>query len=166
MPSVEEYKIFLASKPQAEREFRTVEFNHVDFGGPLRFVKDFVDKSFALESGPVVLFTAISMDIIEPTEDSDSTGVLTISLGATNDELQDKLNLIKSNNRFKPVSCVYRKYYSGDLSEPVLILQLSVSELNLQGYTKNNLIAEDSDLAIKTSGEKYDLARFPTLRNI
>ena len=168
----DEYNRFLASKPEAQREFRTLEFFHPDFSGVQRFLKDFKDKSFTLEStaprnaGASVLFSAISMEIIEPTENEEGVQILTVSLGATNDELQDQIELITVANRFEPIECIYRKYYSGDLSEPVLTLNLSVSSVNFEGYARNNITAEDMDLENKSSGEFYTLSRFPTLRNV
>lgn len=172
MAAIDEYKKFLASKPEAQREFRTVEFFHPDFTSVLRFVQDFKDISLTLESdaprspSASVLFTAISMSLVEPAENLEGVQILTIGLGATNDELQDAIDQITVANRFEPIECIYRKYYSGDLSEPVLVLNLSVSSVNFEGYTKNNITAEDMDLANKSSGEFYTLSRFPTLEGI
>ena len=172
MASVDEWKKFLASKPEAQREYRTVEFFHHDFTGVQRFVKDFNDISLTLEStaprnaSSSVLFTALAMEITEPSENQEAVQLLSISLGATGDELQDQLDRITPANKFAPVECIYRKYYSGDLSEPVLVLNLSISEVSFEGYSRNNITAEDQDFASKPSGEFYTLSRFPTLRNL
>ena len=172
MAAIDEYKKFLASKPEAQREYRTVEFYHPDFASALRFVKDFKDRDLTLEStaprnpGATVTFTAISMDVVEPAENQDGVQILSINVGATNDELQNQVDLITVANRFTPVECIYRKFYSGDLSEPVLVLNLSVSNIDFEGYTRNNITAEDMDLANKSSGELYTLSRFPLLDGI
>ena len=172
MASIDEYRKFLASKPEAQREFRTLEFFHPDFTGTIRFVKDFIDRSFTLEStaprnpGTSVLFTGISMSVTEPSESQEGVQILAIGIGATNDEIENQIKLITPVNSFTPIECIYRKYYSGDLSEPVLILNLSVSSVDFDGYTKNNIVAEDMDLANKSSGEFYTILRFPTLAGI
>ena len=172
MASIDEWKKFLASKPEAQREYRTVEFFHPDFTGVQRFVKDFQNISLTLESdaprnpSSSVVFTALAMEITEPSENQDAVQILSVSLGATGGELQGQLNLITPANKFTPVDVVYRKYYSGDLSTPVLILYLSISEVSFDGYSRNNITAEDQDFSSKPSGEFYTLSRFPTLRNI
>lgn len=172
MAAIDDYEKFLASKPPAEREFRTLEFFHVDFSSPLRFVQDFVGASFLLESAaprdPLTIqaFDALSMQIREPAEGMEGTQILSCSIGATNDNLQNAIDLITPANALEPVECIYRKYYSGNLLGPVLVLNLSVTSVEFDGYTKNNIIAEDQDLASKSSGEIYTLSRFPTLRNL
>lgn len=172
MTASDEYIKFLTVKPAAQREIRTLEFFHPDFSSVERFVRDFVDQTLTLESdaprnaGQSVLFTAISMDVVEPAESQEGLQILRVGLGATNDELQNAIDQITESGAFTPIECIYRKFYSGDLSEPVLVLNLSVSSLNFKGYTENNIIAEDQDLASKSSGELYTLDRFPTLRNI
>lgn len=172
MASLDEWKKFLASKPETQREYRTVEFFHPDFTGVQRFVKDFQNISLTLESdaprnpSTAVLFTALAMDLTEPSENQEAVQLLSVSLGATGGEMQDQLNLITVANKFTPVECIYRKYYSGDLSSPVLVLNLSISEVSFEGYSRNNITAEDQDFASKPSGEFYTLSRFPTLRNL
>jgi len=168
----DDFNIFLASKPAEAIEFKTLEFFHSDFSGPLRFVLDFVDQTFTLEStaprdaSTAVLFTALAMEITDPAENQEAVQILQVSIGATNDELQTELNKIQPTNVFEPIECIYRKFYSSDLNEPVFVRNLSVSNVNLEGYNKNLITAEDIDLAIKPSGELYTLSRFPTLRDL
>ena len=172
MAAIDDYNKFLASKPAAEREYRTLEFYHSDFVTPLRFLADFGDGIFTLEStaprnpSTVQLFTGLSMAINEPSENKDGLQALTASIGATGAELQDKLDLITPANAFEAVECIYRKYYSEDLTDPVLVLYLSITSVEFNGYTKNTIVAEDQDLASKSAGELYTLDRFPGLRNI
>jgi len=172
MTALDQWEIFIASKPEEQREFRTLEFFHPDFASIQRFVQDFVSAQLTLEStaprnaSTTVTFNPLSMVITEPTENQDGVQLLTVSLGATNDELQNQIDLITPANAFKPVECIYRKFYSGNTSEPVLVLNLSISTVDFEGYTKNNITAEDSDLANKSSGEFYTLSRFPTLSDI
>jgi len=172
MAALDDYIKFLAQKPAAEREYRTLEFYHSDFSTPLRFVADFEDIDLTLEStaprnaSTSQTFTALAMDIQEPSEGLEGTQILSCSIGATNDLLQDKMDLMTAGNAFEAIECIYRKYYSGDSSVPILVMYLSVTRVDFDGYTKNNIVAEDQDLASKSAGELYTLIRFPGLEGI
>jgi len=169
MASLDEYKKFTASMPEAQREFRTVELFHPDFS-LLRFVQDFQDISLTLEStaprnpSTSVLFTAISMNIIEPGENGQIEQVLSLNLGAVGNEVNDELQKITENGSLTPIELIYRKYYSGDLSEPVLVLNMSVADVSFKSYEAVTLTGEDSNFAIKRAGELYLIERFPGLR--
>lgn len=168
----EAYRKFLASAPVAEREFRTIEIHHPDFSETLRFVRDYEDQTLTLEStaprdpSTAVLFTALSMEIKEPGETQDVEQVLQVSLGAVGNEVQDQVDQITTGNTFEPIELIYRKYYSGDIGEPVLVIQLSCSVLQFNGYSSVSFTAEDVDFANSRSGELYTLERFPTLEGI
>lgn len=170
--SLTDYQRFLSSAPEAEREYRTIEIFHPDFSAPVRLVQDFVDQSFTLEaSAPrnpstVQLFTAISMRIEEPGESGDIDQVLTVSLGAIGNEVQDAIDQIDPMNSLTPIEVIYRKYHSSDLTEPVLVLYQSAANVQFKGYSGVSFTAEDSDLTTKLAGELYTLERFPTLRGI
>ena len=81
MASIDAYKKFVSSMPEAQREFRTIELFHPDFG-ILRFVQDFKSVNLTLEStaprNPLtsVAFTAISMSLTEPGENGQIEQVL------------------------------------------------------------------------------------------
>lgn len=168
----EAYKKFLAAAPAAQREYRTIELYHQDMATPRRYLIDYVDNSFTLESdaprnaSQSVLFTAISMKIVEPNENKDGESVLTVNLGAVGNEVQGALDEITESGRLSPIECIYRKYYSGDLSSPVLVLNLSVSKFKFEAYKAVSFIAEDIDLSNKPSGEIYTLERFPMLKGV
>ncbi len=173
MASLDEYQKFLASAPQAQREYRTIEFYHPNAPTAVqRFVADYTDISLTLENtaprqaGISVLFTAIPMKIIEPAEDSESDSVINIQLGLVNSLIQDWLKTIPVENNLTPIDVIYRKYYSGDLSEPVLVLNSSVSSISFDGVNKNTIIAENTTLSSRKSGEIYTLERFVTLSGI
>lgn len=172
MASTDEYKKFVASMPQAQREFRTIEIFHPDFSSLLRFVQDFTSDSFTLEStaprnpGASVVFDAIAAKIIEPKEAGGIDSVLTVDLGAVGNEVNDQVDQITPDGALIPIELIYRKYYSGDLTTPVLVLTLSVSEINFQGYSGVGFLAEDSNLTTKRAGELYTIERFPTLKGI
>lgn len=174
MAALEDYQKFLSIKFAAQREFRTLEFFHPDVGifAPLRFVADFKSATFILEpgaprnAGQMVVFEALSMKINEPAENLEGLQLLSMQIGATNDELQNFVDQITVANRLVPIECIYRKYYSGNLTAPVLVLYLSISNLIFDGYESNSITAEDQDISRKSSGSLYTLARFPGLRDI
>ena len=172
MGAYDEYKKFVNSAPEAQREYRTIELYHPDFVSTLRFVKDFQDIDLTLEStaprnpSTSVTFTAIGMKINEPGENGQIEQVLSVGLGAVGNEVNDQLDLITEAESLTPVELIYRKFYSGDLSEPVLVLSLSVATVNFKGYTDVSFTGEDVDFAIKRAGELYTIERFSTLRLI
>jgi len=169
MASLEEFKKFAASAPEAQREFRTIEMFHPDFSSVLRFVKDFEDVNLTLEStaprdpSTSVLFTALAMEINEPGENGQIEQVLGVGLGAVGNEVNDQIDLITENGSLIPIELIYRKYYSGDLTEPVLVLSLSVADVSFKSYEQVSFTGEDTDFAIKKAGELYTLERFPGL---
>jgi len=166
----EAWNRFLASAPEGVREYRTIELSHPEFSaGQLRFVKDYVDADLGLEAdaprnpGEVVTFTAIAMDVKEPDETGDAEQILQINLGAVGGEVQDVLKEITAAGVLTPIQVIYRKYYGGDLTEPVVRLSLSASGLKFKSYAAVAFTAEDIDLAVKPSGEIYTTERFPGL---
>lgn len=169
MASLDEYKKFVSSMSEAQREFRTIEMYHPDFG-LLRFVQNFISVDLTLEStaprnpSALVTFAAISMSLSEPEENGEVEQVLTVNLGAVGNEVNDKLQLITESGSLTPIELIYRKYYSGDLSEPVLVITMSVSDVSFKGYEAVSFTGEDTNFAIKRAGELYLLERFPTLR--
>lgn len=171
MASIDEYKKFVSSMPEAQREFRTVELFHPDFS-ILRFVQDFKDVNLTLEStaprnpSTSVTFKAISMSLNEPGENGQIEQILSVNMGAVGNEVNDKLQQITESGSLIPIELIYRKYYSGDLSEPVLILNMSVADVSFKSYEAVSFTGEDSNFAIKRAGELYTIERFPSLRLI
>lgn len=168
----EGYRRFLASAPVAQREFRTLELYHPSFDSVLRFVQDTEDQTLTLESvaprnpSEAVLFSSISMLIEEPQETQEADPVLTVNLGGVGAEVRDQIRLITGEAALIPIDCIYRKYYSGDLLAPVVVLSLSVSTIRFEGYTRVAFTAEDIDFANKISGETYTIERFPMLAGV
>jgi hypothetical protein len=166
------YRRFLANGPVAEREIRCIELYHSAFSSVQRFVQDLVDQNLTLEAtaprdpSATVLFTAISMSIKEPFEEANTDPVLAVTLGAVGNEVQDQINGFDADDYMEPVQFIYRKYYSGDLSEPVMVLNLDVTGLSFNGYTQVQFSAEDIDLTNKRSGRVYTLEDFPSLEGV
>lgn len=170
MASLDEYKKFVNSAPEAQREYRTIELYHTDFSSTLRFVKDFQDINLTLEAtaprdpSTSVLFTALAMEVTEPGENGQVEQILSIGLGAVGSEVNDQLNQITESGSLTPVELIYRKFYSGDLTSPVVVLSLSVADVSFKGYDNVSFTGEDVDFAIKRAGELYTIERFPGLK--
>ena len=81
-------------------------------------------------------------------------------------QVQDLIDQITVENSLIPIQCIYRKFYSGDLTEPVLVLTLSVSDVAFDSYTEVGFIAEDTNFATKRAGELYTIERFTTLSGV
>lgn len=165
----DDYRKFLASAPVADREIRTIELYHSQFPSVLRFVADYVDNSLTLESGAprnaseIVSFQAIAMQIVEPAEGVDSDQKLSIAIGATSNEVENQIKNITDEGYLENIEAIYRKYYSKDTSEPVVVMYLSVDELSFEGYSSVKFTADDVDFDSKSSGEIYTTTRFPGL---
>lgn len=171
MASLDEYKKFVSSMPEAEREFRTIELYHPDFN-ILRFVQDFRNINLILEStaprnpSVSVTFNAISMGLNEPGENGQIEQILSVNLGAVGNEVNDKLQKITETGSLIPIELIYRKYYSGDLTEPVKVINMSIADVSFKSYEAVTFTGEDSNFAIKRAGELYEIERWPTLRLI
>lgn len=106
------------------------------------------------------------MEITEPAERDDADQILTVSLGAVGNEVQNQISQITPLGSFTPIGLVYRKFYSSDTATPVLTLSLSVGTLNFNSYSEVSFTGEDTDFINKSAGEIYTLERFPTLRGV
>jgi len=170
MTAQEQYKKFLASAPEAQIERRTIEIYHPEFSQLYRFVNDRVEQSFTLESnaprnaGETVAFGASGMNIVEPNE-KDLDQQLTVTFGAFSAFVDDELSNLTATGLLIPVELIYRKYYSADTSEPVLVLTVSAASLQFENYNRFAFSGQDIDFTNKNAGEIYTLERFPTLRN-
>jgi hypothetical protein len=171
MATIEAWKRFTASNPEAQREYRTIEVWHSQFSTVRRFVfNSSVDLSAGLEStaprnaGATVVFQAATGTITEPAERQDSEQVLGVSFGSVDGTIHDILDQITGVGYFESVQVVYRKYYSGDLTEPAVDpLYLFASGLNFDGPAQVTFSAEDADLSQKRAGSLYTTEAFPGL---
>lgn len=168
----EEYRKFNAANPEAQREFRTIELFHRSFTQLHRLVSDAVERDLTLESmaprnaNQTVTFLPLDMKISEPNE-QDMDSLLTVNMGAVAGLIQSEIDRIQfAGTGTIPVQIIYRKFYSGDTSEPVKVLTLSVKSVVFEGFTKTAITAEDSDLENKASGLKYTIDQFPMLEGL
>ena len=157
MATLDSWKRFLASAPQAQREFRTIQIEHEDLSAPERFVQDYNDL---LAEG--ITYKAAGIVITEPSERQDSEQNLQISMGAVSDELQAIIDQITDQGFLKELKITYRKYYSGDLTQPAITPTILYgSSISFENSNIVSFIAEDTDLSNKRSGLLYTLQLFP-----
>lgn len=169
----EAWKQYLVQVPTNVREFRTIEIFHPDFSSVLRFVQDYEDQTLLLESTAPrnpdenVVFTGFNIIIQEPGERPNSGPVLTVNLGAVGNEVQDQIDLITDAGLLIPIDVIYRRYYEGEATGlPVLVYELSASNLKFESYKGVAFTAEDIDFENKPAGEIYTLDRFVGLQGI
>jgi len=171
MATLTDFKKFLANEPQSVIEFRTIEIFHPQLSQVYRFVSAYTDQQFGLEStaprsaGQTVTFDGVTLEIIEPAEREDSEQVLSVIFGNVDGRVHDIVDQISGQGFFDQVELIYRKYYSGDLTEPAVPpITLFVSSLSFDGPTTVKFNAEDTDLSAKRSGTVYTFEQFPGLR--
>ena len=157
MATLTVWKQFLASAPEAEREIRTIEIDHVDLPAPQYFVQDY--SNFIAEG---ITYQAAGLVITEPSERNDSEQNLQISMGAVTDELQAIIDQITEQGFLSEMQVTYRKYYSGDLSQPAIAPTILYgSSISFENSDRVSFVAEDTDLTNKRSGQLYTLSQFP-----
>lgn len=163
------WKEYLIKVPTDKREYRTVEIYHPQFSGVLRFVQDYEDQVLKLEStaprnpSVSVNFTASTLTIKEPGEKANAGPVLIVNMGAVGNEVQNELDNITDSGFLTPIEVIYRRFYEGDTSGPVLVYNLSASELKFESYKGVAFTARDIDFVNRPAGEIYTLERFPGL---
>lgn len=170
--NVADYKRFLASAVETEREIRTIEIYHPSFSQPSRFVQDWVSLSYTLEAtaprnaSQLVPFLAIAMRIQEPSETTDAEQNLVINLGGVGSDVKSKIeNAFSGTGYLTPVEVIYRKYYSGDTSQPAMPpVYLYANDIVFENNTSVAITASDDDLQNKRCGQLYTLERFPSLK--
>tara|TARA_R110002096_G_scaffold265447_3_gene458967 strand:- start:993 stop:1538 length:546 start_codon:yes stop_codon:yes gene_type:complete len=151
------WKQFLASAPESQREIRTIEIDHVDLPAPQYFAQNYTD--FIAEG---VTYKAAGLVITEPAERNDSEQNLSISMGAVTDELQAIIDQITEQGFLSELKVTYRKYYSGDLSEPAITPTILYgSSITFENSDRVSFVAEDTDLTNKRAGKLYTLSLFP-----
>lgn len=157
MATLTAWKQFLASAPEAQREVRTIEVDHADLAEPQFFVQDYND--FVAEG---ITYQAAGLVITEPAERNDSEQNLQISMGAVTDELQAIIDQITDQGYMEELKITYRKYYSGDTSQPAIAPTILYgSSISFENSDRVSFVAEDTDLTNKRSGILYTLSKFP-----
>lgn len=171
MSTLAQWQRFVANAPEAQREYRTIEVWHAQFKKMYRFVSNYNDVTFGLESeaprnpGSNKVFSGVTLQITEPAEREDSEQALSVEFGNVDSVIHEILDQISGTGYFTEVEIVYRKYYSGDLSQPAVPpLYLFASNISFNGPTSVAFTAEDADLSQKRSGTIYTVEAYPGLR--
>ena len=171
MATLQKWQQFLASAPEAQREYRTVELWHPQFATVYRFVSDTYPVELTLEpdaprnNGQLVTFAAATLTVREPAERQDSSQSLSVEFGNVDGTIHNIIDQISGGGFFTPMQVVYRKYYSADLSRPAVPpLYLFAASVGFDGPTAVSFNAEDSDLSQKRSGTIYTVEQYPGLR--
>lgn len=161
---------FVTNFPESQREYRTIEIWHPQFSQTYRFVANYLDINFTLEAGAPrdpsasVPFTGSTIRVVEPSEREDMEQALSVQFGNVDSTIHEIVDQITGTGYLSSAEVIYRKYYSGDLSEPATPpLYLFASDLGFEDTTVS-FSAEDSDLSQKRSGVIYTLELFPGLR--
>lgn len=170
MATFDDYVQFKLHKTETQREFRTIEIHHPNLSQVYRFVQDSSDLVAGLEStaprnpGETVTFEAAYIEIVEPAESTDTEQNLQVNIGTLDDKMHSIIDQISGTGFLTEVDLVYRKYYSGDVSEPIINpLYLFVNQPSFDGLTAASFDATDTDLSLKRAGRIYTLEDYPGL---
>ena len=170
MATFDEYVQFKMNKTETQREFRTIEIHHPDLDQVYRFVQDDVDLTAGLETtaprnpGETVVFSAAFIEIVEPAESTDTEQNIQVKIGTLDDKMHSVIDQITGKGFLTEIDLVYRKYYSGDVSEPITNpLYLFINQPSFDGLTAASFDATDTDLSLKRAGTIYTLEDFPGL---
>lgn len=171
MASLAAWERFVVNAPESQREYRTIEISHPQLDQVYRFVSNYKDLQATLESdaprnpSELVTFRGVTLAITEPAERHDSEQALVVDFGNVDGTIHNILDQISGSGFFTQVDIVYRKYYSGDLTQPAVSpLYLFASKVSFEGPTTVSFTAEDTDLSQKRSGIIYTVEDFPGLR--
>lgn len=169
MATLEEYQRFIVNEPESQREIRCIEVYHSSFGTK-RYVDSYKNEYLKIESGAPrnagnrVYFERAHIKIEEAAERGDSDQVLTVTMGVVDGELNGFIDKIVGVGFLEQIEVIYRKYYSGDTSQPATTpYYLSASNLSFENGTIATLSAEDIDLESKRAGAIYTLEKYKGL---
>ena len=168
MAGLEEFIRWNMHEPEAWIEFRTLEIFHPQEGNAYRFINQYEDKLLTLEAGAPrdasaqVNFVSKGLNITDPGERQDGEQVLTVKFSTVDSTVQDILAGISGQGYLTPIEVIYRKYYSGDLTQPAATpLYLSAAQINFDSAMVVNFSAEDTNLTTKRVGIIYTTELFP-----
>lgn len=175
MATTAEYIKFKMNKPEAKREFRTIEIYNPKFSRIFRLVQDFDSYQATLEAtaprnpGEIVTFEPFAGSISEPAERNDGDKSLQIDIGDLLGVIQDELDLLDGADWQTPIEVVYRKYWSDDNTEPAVppfylfADTPSFNESDGELPVLATINARDSDLSQKAAGSIYTTTDYPGL---
>ena len=175
MSTFDEYVKFKVNKTQAQRELQTLEIYHPANGQVIRLVLDYSPYLATLEltaprnASELVTFEPFAGNITESTESNDAEQSISIDVADINSLVQQYLSVLDGWDWFTPIEVIYRKYWSGDNSQPAIpasyLFATTPSYENSDGESpiKTSFLASDVDLSQKRAGIIYDVRSFPGL---
>lgn len=111
------YKLKLASNPEGQLDFETVEITHPLLSKRYLFVVGTSDLAATLETGEVVTFEATPMSVSEGGNNNDMDQQASFTLPDVGNILDDEMANIPLSNDEAPVF-TFRSFVSTDLSYP------------------------------------------------
>ena len=114
---LEAYKLKLASNPEGQMDYETVEITHPLLSKRYLFVVGTKDLTATLETGETVTFEATPMEVGEGGNNNDMDQQASFTLPDVGNILDDEMSKIPLSDRTSPVF-TFRSFVSTDLSYP------------------------------------------------
>ena len=111
------YKLKLASNPEGQMDFETVEITHPSLSKRYLFVVGTTDLTATLETGETVKFEATPMNVQDGGNDNDTDQQASFTLPDVGNILDDEMSRIALSDEEPPVF-IFRAFISTDLSHP------------------------------------------------
>lgn len=111
------YKLKLASNPEGQMDFETVEITHPLFSKRYLLVVGTTDLTATLENGEVVTFEGVPMEATDGGNNNDMDQQASFTLPDVGNILDDEMSRIPLSNEQSPVF-TFRAFVSTDLSYP------------------------------------------------
>ena len=114
---IEAYKRKLASNPDGQLDFDTVEITDPNFSRRYLLVVGTSPLTATLETGETVTFEPTPMEVVEGGNNNDTDQQASFTLPDVGNQLDDEMQNIPLDNQAWPVF-TYRRFISTDLSYP------------------------------------------------
>lgn len=111
------YKLKLASNPEGQMDFETVEITHSLFSKRYLLVVGTTDLTATLETGEVVTFEGIPMEVKDGGNNNDMDQQASFTLPDVGNILDDEMSRLPLYNEESP-AFTFRAFISTDLSYP------------------------------------------------
>lgn len=147
--------------------FDTLEFDHVTFDVPLRFVKGtrvpgaFETMTFAVPSDGAAVFNVIDFGFTRPGQEDGGTTRAQIRIDNVSRLLQGVLREAISSDQ--PFSVVYRCYSSNDPNNPEVYSGLKMSSVSLSALSATGELYYEEVEMQAFPGLTYNLDDYPAL---
>lgn len=111
------YKLKLASNPEGQVDFETVEITHSLFSKRYLLVVGTTDLTATLETGEVVTFEGVPMEVKDAANDNDMDQQASFTLPDIGNILDDEMSRLPLSDEESP-AFTFRAFISTDLSYP------------------------------------------------